>query len=166
MPPSVGPYLGSTTSGRISRISPTGARSDAAIGFPSSQTSALLGSLTSGVADVAFIGHTMYALVTGGGCSHGVLGVPNQVVRVNPDGSWTEVADLSTYYRTHGVAHPNVGDYEPDGTPYSMIAVRGDLYVVEPAWRRIRRFQAFLRRRASGARRRPPPRHYLELLSQ
>src|SRR5262249_6718515 len=27
---------------------------------------------------------------------------------------------------------PNIGDFEPDGTWYSMVAVRGDLYAVEP----------------------------------
>ena len=133
----VGPYLGSTTGARISKITPTpdftqGAGQEFASGFPSSQTSALIGSFTSGVADIAFIGRTMYALVSGGGCSHGVVGVPNEVVRVNPNGSWTPVADLSAYYRTHPVAQPEVDDFEPDGTPYSMIAVRGDLYVVEP----------------------------------
>jgi sugar lactone lactonase YvrE len=33
---------------------------------------------------------------------------------------------------SHPTANPNPGDFEPDGTPYSMINVRGDLYVVEP----------------------------------
>ena len=32
----------------------------------------------------------------------------------------------------HPVANPNPGDFEPDGTWYSMIAVDGDLYAVEP----------------------------------
>ena len=30
------------------------------------------------------------------------------------------------------VAHPNPPDFEPDGTWYSMIAVRGALYAIEP----------------------------------
>jgi len=128
----IGPYLGSPTGARISKITPAGARTDFATGFPSSQTGPIVGNFTSGVADVAFIGNTMYALISGAGCSHGVIGTPNEVVRVNPDGSWTPIADLSAYYRTHPVAHPEKDDYEPDGTPYSMIAVRGDLYVVEP----------------------------------
>jgi len=133
----VGPYLGSPTGSRISRITPTpdfsqGTRDDVATGFPSSQTSALIGSFTSGVADVAFVGNTMYALVSGAGCSHGVAGIPNEIVRINADGSWTHIADLSDYYREHPVAHPELDDFEPDGTPYSMVAVRGDLFVVEP----------------------------------
>ena len=32
----------------------------------------------------------------------------------------------------HPVANPNPGDFEQDGTWYSMIAVGGDLYAVEP----------------------------------
>ena len=135
--PTAGPYLGSPTGARISKITPTpdfsqGTRHDFATGFASSQTNEALGSFTSGVADVAWVDGTMYALISGAGCSHGVLGIPNAVVRVNADGTWTQVADLSAYYRTHPVAHPEVDDYEPDGTPYSMVAVRGDLYVVEP----------------------------------
>ena len=45
------------------------------------------------------------------------------------------IADLSTFQQTHPVANPTnpiTGDFEPDGTWYSMIALRGDLYAVEP----------------------------------
>jgi len=34
--------------------------------------------------------------------------------------------------KAHPVANPNPGDFEPDGTWYSMVAVRGKLYAVEP----------------------------------
>jgi hypothetical protein len=30
------------------------------------------------------------------------------------------------------VVHPNPGDFEPDGTPYSMINVDNNFYVIEP----------------------------------
>ena len=99
--------------------------------LPSSETAGL----ASGVADVAFVGDTMYAVLAGAGCSHGVPSIPNGVIRVNPDHSWTMIADLSTFLQTHPVAHPTdpiTGDFEPDGTWYSMIALRGDLYAVEP----------------------------------
>ena len=33
---------------------------------------------------------------------------------------------------THPVANPEPDDFEPDGTWYSMIAVDGNLYAVEP----------------------------------
>lgn len=128
----VGPYLGSATGGRITRIDPNGDSTVVTDRFPSSQTSAALGSLTSGVADVAFIGNTLYALIAGGGCSHGVANIPNGVARVEANGSWTLIADLSAFLKAHPVAHPEASDFEPDGTWYSMVAVRGDLYVVEP----------------------------------
>ena len=91
-----------------------------------------LGSFVSGVADVAFIGDTLYALLAGAGCTHGVTGIPNGIIRVNPDRSWTLIADLVAYQQAHPVANPEPDDFEPDGTWYSMVAVRGDLYAVEP----------------------------------
>jgi hypothetical protein len=131
VPAPVGPYSGGFTS-RISKIDPTGVRTTVADNLPSSQTSPALGSLVSGVADVAFVGGQLYALEAGAGCSHGLLGTDNSILRVNPDGTTTPVADLSRFLKSHPVAHPNPGDFEPDGTWYSMVAVRGDLYAVEP----------------------------------
>jgi hypothetical protein len=128
----VGPYTGSSTGGRISRISSTGVRTTVTDRLPTSQTSEALGSLISGVADIAFIGHTMYALIGGAGCSHGVLGRDNAVVRIAADGSPTLVANLSAYQKTHPVANPEEDDFEPDGTWYSMIAGQENLYAVEP----------------------------------
>ena len=130
--PPIGPYLGSTTGGRISRVDSSGNRTTVTSSFPSSQTSPLSGGLTSGVADIAFIGSTMYALTAGGGCSHGVAGSTNGIYRVSANGSKTLIADLSAYQKAHPVAQPPVGDFEPDGTWYSMVAVRGALYAVEP----------------------------------
>src|SRR5262249_28376523 len=132
VPGPVGPYLGSSTGARISRITPAGVRTDFATGFPSSQTSTAVGRFTSGVSDVAFVGDTLYALVSGAGCSHGVPGVPNEIVRIDPNGGRTPIANLSAFWAAHPVQNPEPDDFEPDGTPYSMIAVRGDLYVVEP----------------------------------
>ena len=131
VPSPVGPYSGGFTS-RISKIGPAGVRTTVAGGLPSSQTSPALGSLVSGVAGVAFIGGRLYALEAGAGCSHGLAGTGNSILRVNPDGTATPVADLSRFLRSHPVARPNPGDFEPDGTWYSMVAVRGDLYAVEP----------------------------------
>jgi hypothetical protein len=124
----VGPYLGSTTGGRISRISSSGVRYTLTDKFPSSVNN--LGDI-SGVGDIAFIGKTMYAVITGGGCSHGVPSFPNSVVKVNPDGSYSWVADLSKYLHENPVAHPEEDDFEPDGDWYSMISVGYDLYAVE-----------------------------------
>src|SRR6516164_11393805 len=97
--PPVGPYTGGFTS-RISKIDPTGARTTVAGNLPSSQTSPALGSLVSGVADVAFAGGRLYALEAGAGCSHGLVGTGNSILRVNPDGTATPVADLSRFLRS------------------------------------------------------------------
>jgi len=130
--PPVGPYTGDFTA-RISRISPAGVRSTVVDGLPSSQTSAALGSLISGVADVEFIGTSLYALIAGAGCSHGFAATPNSIIRVDAaTGAWSQVADLSDWSLHNPVANPEDEDFEPDGTWYSMIAVRGDLYAVEP----------------------------------
>lgn len=130
--PPVGPYSGSPTGGRISRIAADGTRTTVIDSLPSSQTSPNLGNLISGVADVAFIGNTLYAILAGAGCSHGVTSLPNGVVRINPDGSATLIANLSAYQQANPTAHEEADDFEPDGTWYSMIAVRGALYAVEP----------------------------------
>jgi hypothetical protein len=82
---------------------------------------------------VEFIGRQLYALIAGGGCSHGIANFPNGIFRVNTsNGTWSEVANLSDWSLNHPVANPEEEDYEPDGTWYSMTAVRGDLYAVEP----------------------------------
>jgi hypothetical protein len=133
VPAPVGPYTAGAPTSRISRIDPqTGARSTLAGGLPSSQTAAGAGGFVSGVADVTFVGNTLYAITAGAGCSHGLVGSSNGLLRVNSDGSTTQVADLSGFQATHPVANPNPGDFEPDGTWYSMVSVRGVLYAVEP----------------------------------
>jgi hypothetical protein len=127
----VGPYTGGMTA-RISKISPSGDRTTVVDHLPSSQTSPALGSLISGVADVAFIKGNLYALLAGAGCSHGIPDVPNGVIRVNPNGSWTMLANLSAFIQAHPVQNPEEEDFEPDGTWYSMIAANNALFAVEP----------------------------------
>jgi len=126
--PPIGPYTGGRT-GSISKVAPDGSRTTLVQGLPSTQ--AAIGDI-SGVADVAFIGNDLYALISGGGCSHGNAGFPNSVLKVNPDGSYSQIADLSAFQALHPVKNPEPDDFEPDGTWYNMIAVDGNLYAVEP----------------------------------
>lgn len=130
--PPIGPYTGSQTGSRISAIDALGVRTTVADNIPSNQTSAASGSLVSGVADVAFVGNTLYALLGGAGCSHGVQNVPNGIIKVNSDRTWTVIADLSAFLKANPVAHPEADDFEPDGSWYSLAAVNGDLYAIEP----------------------------------
>ncbi len=129
--PTAGPYTGGFNS-RISKISPTGVRSTVVDNLPSSQTTPALGSLVSGVADVQFIDGTLYGMEAGAGCSHGLLGTDNTLFRVNADGTTTTVADLSAFLKANPVANPDADDFEPDGTWYGMVAVRGAFYANEP----------------------------------
>ena len=132
--PPIGPYTGSATGSRISKIDANGNRTTAVDNLPSSQTSAPR-SFVSGAADVAFIGDTLYILMGAAGCSHGVPQVPempNGVLRVNADGTTDLIANLSAFQMAFPVAHPNPADFEPDGSWYSMIAVGGNLYALEP----------------------------------
>src|SRR3954452_13236187 len=118
------PYTGSTNNpvlgGRISKVSPAGAVSTVVDSLPSSETSAALGNLVSGVSSVAFIGNQLYGLLAGAGCSHGVPTVPNGVIRVGPGSTWSMLANLCAFQAANPVANPDLADFEPDGTWYSM----------------------------------------------
>ena len=128
----IGPYLGSTTGSDIVKIDRMGHSSIVADNLPSSQTSASQGSLISGVADVSFIGNTLYGVLAGAGCSHGVPTIPNGVFKVLPGKKWQMIANLSAFVQSHPVANPNPDDFEPDGTWFSMQPHDGALYTVEP----------------------------------
>ena len=131
VPAPVGPSTGGFTAS-ISKIAPDGARTVVASGLPSSQTSNASGSLASGVADVAFVGGRLFALIAAAGCSHGLKGTSNAIVRVHSNGSATTVANLSAFLATHPVAHPDAADFEPDGTWYSFTRAGDGFYAVEP----------------------------------
>jgi sugar lactone lactonase YvrE len=127
----IGPYRGGFTS-RISKIDSNHVRTTVADGLPSSMTGDASGNLVSGVADVKFVGATLYAIEAGAGCSHGLLNTDNELLRVNSDGTTTPIVNLSAYQKLHPVARPEEDDFEPDGTWYSMVVVRGMIYAVEP----------------------------------
>ena len=106
-----GPSAGGFTS-RISRITMAGERTTVADHLPSARNA--LGDVE-GVADIAFgAGHKLYGLLVAG-CAHGHLNEPSAVIGVEPNGSYTVLADLSTWIKANPTAHPNPGDFEPDG---------------------------------------------------
>lgn len=132
--PPGGPYHGGPT-GRISQIGENGTRTTVAYGLPSAKSSFPTGDIL-GPADVAFLDGKLYALLAGGGCSHGNLSQPNGIVRINrQNGSWNYVANLSDLLQQYPAAYPGAvgtADFEPDGSPYSLVAHKGKLYMVEP----------------------------------
>jgi hypothetical protein len=82
VPSPVGPYHGGKTA-RISMIRPDGTRTTVVDHLPSSQVASPDGSIM-GVADVAFIGDQLCAVLAGGGCSHGNPDTPNAVIQRAP----------------------------------------------------------------------------------
>jgi sugar lactone lactonase YvrE len=130
VPPPVGPALGGKTA-RISKITPQGIRTTVVDGLPS-RVSSLSPPDFLGVADVAFYHGALYAVLSGGGCSHGNPDIPNGVIRVDINsGAWEMVTDLSAFFAANPAANPEPGDFEPDGVPYSMISAFGQLYIAE-----------------------------------
>ena len=128
VPTPPGPYTGGLTA-RISKIDHKGARTTVAAGFPSTISA---GGVI-GVADVAFLDGKLYALVGGGGCSHGNPDNPSGIAVVDRNtGKWTMIADVGAWLKLHPAAYESADDFEPDGTLYSMIAVDDRLFAVEP----------------------------------
>ena len=85
------------------------------------------------MADVAFLDGTLYALVAGGGCSHGNPDSPSGIARVDRStGKWHLIADIGAFLKAHPARFESADDFEPDGTLYSLLAVDGKLYTVEP----------------------------------
>jgi hypothetical protein len=126
-PPEAGaPFLGSPTGGRISKVNASGQRTTVTDKLP---TTISTGGDILGVADVAFIGNNLYALLWAG-CSHGVPDVPNGIVRINSNGTHTVIADIGAWQLENPAATPGA-DFEPEGNPFTMITVNNDFYVVE-----------------------------------
>jgi hypothetical protein len=121
-----GPYTNGNTASII-KIDHSGTVTTVADGFPSalSQRPDVMG-----VADIAFLDGDLYAIVTGGGCSHGSL-IPNMVAKVNElTGRWTMLANMSVAVAEHPVAM-TPDDFEADGVFYNMITKEDKLYAVE-----------------------------------
>jgi hypothetical protein len=107
VPPPVGPYTGGFDA-RISKVTPEGTRTTLVSGLPS--TRAAIGDVD-GVADIAFIGDQMYALLAGAGCSHGHPNFSNSILKVNSDGRWSRIANLSAYQKVHPTKNPEPDDF-------------------------------------------------------
>lgn len=121
------PYTGGLTA-RISKIGHDGKLTTVASGLPSAVNAGGI----YGIADVAFLNGKLYALVAGGGCSHGNPDNPSGIVEVDQKtGKWTLIADLDAWLQAHPSAYPGTDDFDPDGALYSLIAHDDRLYAVE-----------------------------------
>jgi hypothetical protein len=126
------PYFGGY-SGRVTRVLANGTTQTVAANLPSTRESAGGGY---GPTDVAFIGDQLYVLIEMGGCSHGLPDDLPAILRVNKDGSTTNVANLNAWHAANPPnfikdEDPATTDQEPGGVFHSMIAQGRYLYVVE-----------------------------------
>jgi hypothetical protein len=120
-------------SGRVTRVLANGTTQTVAANLPSTRDNTGGGY---GPTDVAFIGDQLYVLIEMGGCPHALPDDLPAILRVNPDGSTTNVANLNAW---HAANPPNYikdegsasTDQEPGGVFHSMIAQGKYLYVVE-----------------------------------
>jgi plastocyanin len=113
----IGPFHGGPT-GAVASIDATGCPVAVATGLPSTADS--IGSVL-GVDDVAVLGDQLYAAVDGGGPVHGNPDAPAGVYRLNADGSFDLVADLSAWVRANPVANVPA-DHDPDAAGYTLVA--------------------------------------------
>jgi len=120
-------------SGRVIRVLRDGRKQTVADHLPSMTDNS---GAHYGPTDVAFIGNTLYVLIEMGGCSHALPNDLPAILRINRDGSTTNVANLNQWHRDnppHFIkdTDPATTDQEPGGVFHSMIALGRYLYVVE-----------------------------------
>lgn len=120
-------------SGRVTRVLADGTMESVADNLPSISDNT---GTSFGPTDVAFVGGTLYVLIELGGCSHAMPEDLPAILRVNSDGSTTNVANLNAWHAAnppHFIkdTDPATTDQEPGGVFHSMIAFGKYLYVVE-----------------------------------
>jgi hypothetical protein len=120
-------------SGRVIRVRADGRKETVADNLPSMTDNS---GASYGPTDVAFIGHTLYVLIEMGGCSHALPDDLPAILRVNSDGSTTNVANLNAWHAANPPnfikdTNPATTDQEPGGVFHSMIAHGKYLYVIE-----------------------------------
>ena len=120
-------------SGRVIRVRTNGKKDVVADNLPSMTDNT---GANYGPTDVAFIGNTLYVLIEMGGCSHAMPDDLPAILRVNRDGSTTNVANLNAWHWANPPnfikdTNPATTDQEPGGVFHSMIAIGKYLYVIE-----------------------------------
>lgn len=126
------PYTAGYT-GRVLRVRADGSKEVVADGLPSIADAT---GATFGPSDLAFVGGTLYVLIEMGSCPHGLPNDDAAILRINPDGSTTRIANLGAWLAANPPffikdTNPATTDLEPGGVWHSMIAVGDALYVVE-----------------------------------
>jgi hypothetical protein len=125
-------YVAEGVAGRISRVDP---RSGIVTTFASGLPASLFGIGGGGVVDVAFIGKTAYALVTGVGSDVGGSDVVG-IYRVDGPTSFTVVADIGEF----SILNPPSTPFDvPTGFQYALETYRGGFLVTDGHHNRVLR---------------------------
>ena len=121
------PLFGPFQSGPTSRVSRFDIHGNGSIVVDNLPSGIDIYGETFGAADVAFVGNTLYVLMNGAGCSHGVANMNNGILRIRHDGTWTQINDLSAWMKTMPVANVPE-DLDFDGVWWTLQEVNGVLY--------------------------------------
>ena len=99
-------------SGRVTRVRRDGTKETVADNLPSMTDNS---GASYGPTDVAFIGQTLYVLIEMGGCSHALPDDLPAILRINRDGSTTNVANLNQGRDESAALHQGhqPGDHRP-----------------------------------------------------
>ena len=122
------PNFGPFQSGRTSRVTSFDFHGNRAVVVDNLPSSVDIFGETFGAADVAFLGNTLYIVTNGSGCSQGVSYANNGILRLNRNGTLTQINDLSAWTQTHPVATPPCCDFDLEGVWWTLTSSHGELY--------------------------------------
>jgi hypothetical protein len=122
------PNFGPFQSGRTSRVTSFDLHGNRTVVVDNLPSSVDIFGETFGAADVAFLGNTLYILTNGSGCSQAVSYANNGILRLNRDGTITQINDLSAWTQNHPVANPPCCDFDLEGVWWTLNSSHGVFY--------------------------------------
>jgi len=122
------PNFGPFHSGRTSRVTSFDLQRNRTVVVDNLPSSIDIFGETFGAADVAFLGNTLYILTNGSGCSQAVSYANNGILRLNGDGTLTQINDLSAWTQNNPVANPPCCDFDLEGVWWTLTSSHGVFY--------------------------------------
>ena len=122
------PNFGPFQSGRTSRVTSFDLQGNRTVVVDQLPSSVDIYGETFGAADIAFLGNTLYIVTNGSGCSQGVSYANNGILRLNGDGTLTQINDLSVWTQNNPVANPPCCDFDLEGVWWTLNVRHGVFY--------------------------------------
>lgn len=122
------PNFGPFQSGKTSRVTSFDLQGNRTVVVDRLPSSIDIYGETFGAADVAFLGNTLYVVTNGSGCSQGVSYANNGILRLNDDGTLTQINDLSVWTQNNPVANPPCCDFDLEGVWWTLNVSHGVFY--------------------------------------